>query len=121
MVSHYPSKGMTMTQSRFAALFTIILVLFITIPLSATAAEPAGSGDLVSGTGKVNAVMAAERKVNITHDPIPALDWPGMTMDFRLSDSASLDGIEAGSKVTFRLHKAADGAYEIESLSPSKE
>jgi Cu/Ag efflux protein CusF len=109
-----------MTQSRFAAVLGI-LALFTAISLSAAATEPTGSDALASGTGTVNAVMAAERKVNITHGPIPALGWPGMTMDFRLSDTASLEGIETGAKVIFQLRKATDGAYEIESLSLSKE
>jgi Cu/Ag efflux protein CusF len=109
-----------MTQSRFTALFGI-LALFTTISLTAAATGPAGSDTPASGTGRINAVMAAERKVNITHEPIPALGWPGMTMDFRLSDTASLEGIEVGAKIIFRLRKAANGAYEIESLSLSKE
>ena len=81
-------------------------------------AMPAASGQSISATGKVNAIMASERKVNITHDPIPALDWPGMTMDFRLADSANLEGIKVGAKVEFQLRKASDGVYEIESLKP---
>ncbi len=39
-------------------------------------------------------------------------------MDFRLADTASLEGIEAGAKVVFQLRKGPDGAYEIESVSP---
>ncbi len=44
-----------------------------------------------------------------------------MTMDFRLADGATLEGIAVGDAVTFRLRKGADGVYEIESLSSSKE
>jgi Cu/Ag efflux protein CusF len=80
-----------------------------------------GSGDTASGTGTVNAVMAAERKINISHDPIPELEWPEMTMDFRLADAVSLEGIEAGARVTFQLRKGENGVYEIESLSLSGE
>jgi Cu/Ag efflux protein CusF len=99
----------------------IIAISFLILAFFATVAIPAGAGEPISATGKVNAIMASERKVNITHDPIPALDWPGMTMDFRLADSASLKGIEAGTRVVFQLRKASDGAYEIESLKPLQE
>ena len=75
------------------------------------------ASESVAATGTVNSVDAAEKKVNITHEPIPALDWPGMTMDFPLGDGASLKGIESGTKVTFHLRKEASGAYVIESLS----
>jgi Cu(I)/Ag(I) efflux system membrane fusion protein len=104
-----------MRQSRTIAIFVLVVAFAATFAVSATAGEP------ISATGKVNAIMPAERKVNITHDPIPALGWPGMTMDFRLADSVSLEGVEAGSEVVFQLRKAADGAYEIEALSPLPE
>ena len=105
-------------MSRMRTIFTLcaILALLLTTSVSAIA-----SGGAVSGTGTVNAIMAAENKINITHGPIPTLGWSGMTMDFRLADAVTLEGIEVGSKVTFRLRKAADGMYEIESLSLSKD
>ncbi len=71
----------------------------------------------IAATGTVNSINTAERKVNITHEAIPALEWPGMTMDFPLGDGVSLKGIESGTKVTFHLRKVASGAYVIESLS----
>jgi Cu/Ag efflux protein CusF len=80
-----------------------IFTLFTAISLSTAAMEPTDTDALASGTGTVNAVMAAEREVNITHKPIPALGWPGMTMDFRLADAVSLEGIDAGAEVIFRL------------------
>jgi len=104
-----------MRNSRTVAVSFFILAFF------AMLATPAVAGERISATGKVNAVMASERKVNITHGPIPALGWPGMTMDFRLADTASLKGIEAGSSVEFQLRKGADGVYEIESLKPLQE
>jgi Cu/Ag efflux protein CusF len=107
-----------MHNSRTIAVPFLILALFTMIAIPAAAEETSVSGGRVSATGKLNAIMASEGKVNITHDPIPALSWPGMTMDFRLADTASLEGIEAGAKVAFQLRKGPDGAYEIESVSP---
>jgi Cu/Ag efflux protein CusF len=101
----------------FAASLSIlgISVAILALPLAC------GSGDVVSGTGTVNAIMADEGKLNISHDPIPALDWPEMTMDFRLAETVELDGVEVGSEVTFQLRKAADGSYEIEALHSTKQ
>ena len=99
----------------------LILAFFTTLAIAASPEEAFATGERVSATGKLNAIMASEGKVNITHDPIPALGWPGMTMDFRLADTASLEGIEAGAKVAFQLRKGSDGAYEIESLNPLQE
>ena len=103
------------------ARFTVLAVLALcaAISFSSGAADAPASSEAASGTGTVNAIMDAERRVNISHGPIPALGWPGMTMDFDLADSATTEGIKVGQRVAFRLRKRADGAYEIESLSPS--
>jgi Cu/Ag efflux protein CusF len=76
------------------------------------------ASESVAATGTLNSIDATANKVNITHGPIPALEWPGMTMDFQLGAGVSLEGIEPGAKVSFQLRKLAGGAYEIESLSP---
>ena len=34
------------------------------------------------GTGVVNAVEPGQRKVKLTHAPIPEIGWPAMTMEF---------------------------------------
>ncbi|HHH43492.1 MAG TPA: efflux RND transporter periplasmic adaptor subunit [Gammaproteobacteria bacterium] len=90
---------------------------------SFTRMDPTGSTDQESaadepamGMGTVNEVFADERRLNISHGAIEALGWPEMTMDFKLNDNASLDGIEAGAKVHFTLVKDADGNYLIDSI-----
>jgi Cu/Ag efflux protein CusF len=110
-----------MHHSRAIVALVSIMAFCALLSTSATATEPAASATVASGAGTVNAILIGEKKINITHGPIPALGWSGMTMDFRLADAVTLEGIEVGSKVTFRLRKAADGMYEIESLSLSKD
>lgn len=96
----------------------ILMTSFAVLAVLATGGGPTlAGGDSGTGTGKVNVVKAAEHKVNVTHDPIPELGWPGMTMDFRVAESVSLEGVEAGSKIQFHVRKADDGMYEIDSLS----
>ena len=104
-------------KSKTVGLVVAIAVFLALIGTSAT--SQAGSDGLATGKGKVNMILSAERKVNITHGPVADLGWPGMTMDFRLADEVSLDGIEAGSEVTFQLRKTADGGYEIVSMALS--
>ena len=48
----------------------------------------------------------ANGTVKINHDPIPALDWPRMTMSFRLKESALADQVKEGDKVEFFLEKS---------------
>ena len=105
-------------MNRSTASTRLLATLVLAAALFVSTAQDA-SADAISGTGTVNAVMPAEKKINLTHDPIPALGWPGMTMDFRLADTAVLEGIDVGDTVEFTLRKTPDGMYEIESLSES--
>lgn len=64
---------------------------------------------VVSATGVVQQVKPEQGKVKINHEPIPALDWPPMSMYFRVKDKTVLEGIGAGDKVRFDLEKDARG------------
>ena len=44
--------------------------------------------------------------VSINHDPIPTLDWPRMTMSFRLRESALAEQVKEGDVVEFFLEKS---------------
>lgn len=72
----------------------------------------------VSATGKVNAVDSDKRMVNLSHQPIPALGWPAMTMDMKVTDNVDLSALEAETPVTVTLKRAADGIYVIEQIRP---
>jgi Cu(I)/Ag(I) efflux system membrane fusion protein len=63
----------------------------------------------IIGTGVLREIRANENKVNMQHDPIPALGWPEMTMDFKVKPDVSLEGLEAGNMVEFELEAGDDG------------
>lgn len=71
------------------------------------------ASDLPVGTGKINSVDADHHAVNITHDPIAALQWPGMTMDFAVAESVDLSGFKAGDSVEFTLKAGDNNQYSI--------
>lgn len=72
-----------------------------------------------SGQGTVNSVDATARKVNMSHGPVAALKWPGMTMDFPVAPGVDMSALKPGEKVGFTLSKGADGAYTIDSIKPA--
>ena len=72
--------------------------------------------DKPAGEGKINSVDAGARKVNITHGPVAALKWPGMTMDFTVAPSVDMSALKAGAEFGFTLKQGADGHYMIDSL-----
>lgn len=71
-----------------------------------------------TGVGTVNRVDAQNGKINLTHGPIKSLGWPGMTMDFKVSNRSLLDGIRPGEKVEFDVVKQGPGQFYIARITP---
>ena len=109
---------------------------FILIPLAllALTALPAAAEDMNmtmpmdskaateshQGKGTINSVDAKAGKINLSHEPIASLDWPGMTMDFDVQDKALLTNLKPGQKVTFKLIEARKGKYVISEITVVK-
>lgn len=55
------------------------------------------------GVGVVQSVDTAAGRVTIAHEPIKELNWPAMTMGFKVSDPTLLQSVKAGNKVEFML------------------
>lgn len=69
------------------------------------------------GQGRVTAVDPAAGTVTLAHEPVPALDWPAMTMAFKAAPTAPLDGIKVGDEVSFDLQVTAAGP-EVTRIGP---
>ena len=63
----------------------------------------------------VRGVMPDEHKLRLEHDPIPELDWPSMTMNFRVHGRVAIDHLEAGQSIHFAMVKEGD-AWVIEQV-----
>jgi Cu(I)/Ag(I) efflux system membrane fusion protein len=70
------------------------------------------------GTGRVTAVDAAKGLLEMAHDPIPAIDWPAMTMPFDVADPALLKGLKPGHQVSFDLAREGAG-YVVVGIRPA--
>ncbi|MFN3988045.1 MAG: copper-binding protein [Rhodocyclaceae bacterium] len=73
---------------------------------SAAAPADAAAPDLAEGT--VRRVNAGAGTVTIAHGPLARLDMPPMTMSFRVSGEASLEGLSVGDKIRFVADKDGD-------------
>jgi Cu(I)/Ag(I) efflux system periplasmic protein CusF len=78
----------------------------------------AGHND-AHGIGTVNSVDPAQRKVNLSHNPIPEIGWPAMTMDFPVAPSVDLRGLKPGMRVNFTIERDEGGIYEIRAIAPA--
>lgn len=70
-------------------------------------------------TGKVVSLNPGAGTITLSHDPIPALEWPSMTMGFRVADTEQLQGLKKGDAVEFSLllDEASD-EYVIQEIEP---
>lgn len=85
----------------------------------ATPDDPVERPESHTGTGVINRIDAEAGTVNLTHEPIPSLDWPEMTMDFHLSDPALVDDFAAGDEVRFTFHEDEEGRHVITDIEPA--
>lgn len=56
--------------------------------------------------------------VNLSHGPIPSLNWPAMTMDFRVKDKALLKDVKPGQKVEFEVAQEGQSTFVIRRIVP---
>ena len=106
----------TLTVPAWTFFLTLALTPGSVIAQTNHAGQHSGHGsaeagvEVVSGLsyGTIRRVNADAGKLTITHGPLANLDMPPMTMTFRLSGDASLDGLASGDKVRFAADKDGD-------------
>lgn len=75
-----------------------------------------GSQQAVFGSGIVEAVDVASRRIRISHGPIEALGWTAMTMEFDVLPGVNLASINIGQNVHFSLSHSKVGDYVISNI-----
>lgn len=76
-----------------------------------------GEGD-PQGVGVINSISDDGRTINLSHDPIAAIDWPAMTMDLPLAEGVASNTLETGANIEFTLALNEEaGGYEITSIT----
>ena len=86
---------------------------------TAAPAKSSTTDAAIAATGTVKSVDAARGKLVIDHDPIPALNWPRMVMDFSLADKTMAEQVKAGDPVQFEIKEGEKGAYLITAIQPT--
>lgn len=77
--------------------------------------DPSARNEQVGGVGVVDSLMAGHGMIDITHEPIEALDWPAMSMSFLALEGVSLDAIAIGDRVMFTLQQD-NGNWRISAI-----
>jgi Cu(I)/Ag(I) efflux system membrane fusion protein len=83
-----------------------------TLPL----VKPSAAGHRAEGT--VEGVDAGAGTVSINHGPVKTLQWPSMTMEFKLANEALLKGLKPGAAVAFEFVERQPGEWVITGIKP---
>ncbi len=67
----------------------------------------------VMGKGVVHSIDAENNKLNLTHEPIPALKWPKMTMDLAVAEGVDLSTLKPEQDIHFHVELGEDKVYRI--------
>lgn len=68
----------------------------------ATTGRQAAAAAVARATGVVKGMDAAAGRIIISHEPIPAVQWPAMTMSFRIAPELA-KGLKVNQKVEFEF------------------
>lgn len=79
--------------------------------------EPQAAG-AYKAKGKVESIGRDE--VMLSHEPIPALKWPAMTMGFKPPAAGLPADIGVGDTVEFEFRQGASGQFEISAMAKVK-
>jgi Cu(I)/Ag(I) efflux system protein CusF len=75
--------------------------------------EMTSDSKIIMGKGVIHSVSKMNNKVNLTHEPIPALGWPSMTMDLAVAEDVDLKSIAPDQEVMFYMVLGEDKVYRI--------
>ena len=85
------------------------------VPAASSASQQAADVDVHSSTGSITEI--GDRQLTLSHEAIPALRWPAMTMGFKLDEPKLAAGMKVGQAVRFSFSKRGED-YVIVSIQP---
>ncbi len=97
-----------------------IAFVLIVLPISIAVAAQEEVGVSHQGTATVKAIDADKDIVKLVHGPILSLNWPAMTMNFKIKDHALIQGIRVDDTVTFTFIRS-NGDYVVTDLKPASQ
>lgn len=69
--------------------------------------KPAATAALYETVGKIEQITV--NSVTLSHEPVPAIGWPAMTMTFQLPDPKIARGLKTGDRVRFGFDQPPAG------------
>ncbi|MCP1471965.1 Cu(I)/Ag(I) efflux system membrane fusion protein [Sphingobium sp. OAS761] len=76
-------------------------------PIAGTTAKPVATASLYESVGKIEQITA--KSVTLSHEAVPVIGWPAMTMTFQLGNPALVRGYKTGDRVRFAFDQPPAG------------
>lgn len=86
-------------------------------PAPAGDSKPSAGPTTHRAHGKVENINKDE--ITFSHDPIPSMQWPAMTMGFKVPAGGVPKDLAVGDMMNFEFQQTKDGAFQITSMSPA--
>lgn len=101
-----------------AAAFVLVLASAAELPAAAHPGhDEAAAAQTVQAQGVVRAIDGRAGTITIQHGAIAALNWPAMTMNFRVASADLLRGVTVGSRIHFVL-RTERGTLVVTQIHP---
>jgi len=86
----------------------------------AAAAPPTKSDGKVGhqANGRVDGIDTKTGEVTLSHEAVPELKWPAMTMAFKVANEALLASVKPGDEVSFEFVERQPGEWVITRVTP---
>ena len=78
--------------------------------------DPEATFPRYDATGRVEGIDLQGQSLTLYHTPIPALNWPAMTMDFTVDPQALPANLLPGQPIRFQFEDRGDGEFVVISL-----
>lgn len=69
--------------------------------------------DAVMAKAIVHSIDLENRKINVSHEAIPALKWPEMTMDMDVAENVDITSLKPEQNILFHIELGTDRIYRI--------
>lgn len=77
--------------------------------------KPAAKGGTHQAKATVKSVDEKQAKVTLAHEPVESLNWPAMTMSFKVKDKALMKKLSTGKKVDVEFSQEGED-YVVKSV-----
>ncbi|GAB4472596.1 MAG: hypothetical protein OHK0044_16340 [Burkholderiaceae bacterium] len=73
-----------------------------------------------SARGMLDDIDAKTGRLLISHEPVPSLKWPAMTMEFVAANDAVAQAVKPGARIEFEFVERKPGEWVVTKIEPKK-